>query len=43
MNAPTRLAGQGTDPFTVAGCAYRSRLLIGTGMLVWTWRRPQKV
>jgi thiazole synthase len=31
MNAPTRLAGQGTDLLVVAGRAYRSRLLIGTG------------
>jgi thiazole synthase len=31
MNAPTRLAGQGADPLIVAGRAYRSRLLIGTG------------
>jgi thiazole synthase len=31
MNAPTRLPEQIADPFVVAGKAYRSRLLIGTG------------
>ena len=31
MNAPTRLADQIADPLLVAGRAYRSRLLIGTG------------
>ena len=31
MNAPTRLAGQIADPLLIAGSAYRSRLLIGTG------------
>src|SRR3989440_8759969 len=31
MNAPTRLAGQIADPLLIAGRAYRSRLLIGTG------------
>src|SRR5947209_18853018 len=31
MNAPTRLAEQIADPLLVAGRAYRSRLLIGTG------------
>ncbi len=31
MNAPTRLAEQIADPLLIAGRAYRSRLLIGTG------------
>jgi thiazole synthase len=31
MNAPTRLAGEIADPLLIAGRAYRSRLLIGTG------------
>jgi thiazole synthase len=31
MNAPTRLADQIADPLLIAGRAYRSRLLIGTG------------
>jgi len=31
MNAPTRLADQIADPLLIAGQAYRSRLLIGTG------------
>ena len=31
MNAPTRLAEQIADPLRIAGRAYRSRLLIGTG------------
>jgi len=31
MNAPTRLADQIADPLFIAGRAYRSRLLIGTG------------
>jgi thiazole synthase len=31
MNAPTRLAGEIADPLHIAGRAYRSRLLIGTG------------
>src|SRR5437660_12766836 len=31
MNAPTRLAEQIADPLFIAGRAYRSRLLIGTG------------
>ncbi|HET7201642.1 MAG TPA: thiazole synthase [Burkholderiales bacterium] len=31
MNAPTRLAEQLADPLRIAGRAYRSRLLIGTG------------
>src|SRR5256885_12608866 len=31
MNAPTRLAEQIADPLLIAGQAYRSRLLIGTG------------
>ncbi len=31
MNAPTRLAGEAADPLLIAGRAYRSRLLIGTG------------
>jgi thiazole synthase len=31
MNAPTRLPEQTTDPLVIAGRAYRSRLLIGTG------------
>jgi thiazole synthase len=31
MNAPTRLPEQGADPLLIAGRAYRSRLLIGTG------------
>ncbi len=31
MNAPTRLAEQIADPLLIAGHAYRSRLLIGTG------------
>src|SRR5712691_1411355 len=31
MNAPTRLAEEIADPLLVAGRAYRSRLLIGTG------------
>jgi thiazole synthase len=31
MNAPTRLPEQTTDPLAIAGRAYRSRLLIGTG------------
>jgi thiazole synthase len=31
MNAPTRIAEQSSDPLLIAGRAYRSRLLIGTG------------
>src|SRR6266568_2095237 len=31
MNAPTRLAEEIADPLLIAGRAYRSRLLIGTG------------
>jgi thiazole synthase len=31
MNAPTRLPEQTADPLVIAGRAYRSRLLIGTG------------
>jgi len=31
MNAPTRLPEQAADPLVIAGRAYRSRLLIGTG------------
>ena len=31
MNAPTRIAEQIADPLLIAGRAYRSRLLIGTG------------
>jgi len=31
MNAPTRLPEQTADPLMIAGRAYRSRLLIGTG------------
>src|SRR5712671_1962516 len=31
MNAPTRLAEEIADPLLVAGRAYRSRLLVGTG------------
>jgi len=31
MNAPTRLPEQTADPLLIAGRAYRSRLLIGTG------------
>ena len=31
MNAPTRLADEIADPLLIAGRAYRSRLLIGTG------------
>ncbi len=31
MNAPTRLPGQAADPLLIAGRAYHSRLLIGTG------------
>jgi thiazole synthase len=31
MNAPTRLPEQSADPLLIAGRAYRSRLLIGTG------------
>jgi thiazole synthase len=31
MNAPTRLPEQAADPLVIAGHAYRSRLLIGTG------------
>src|SRR5438477_2216957 len=31
MNAPTRLSEQIADPLLIAGSAYRSRLLIGTG------------
>src|SRR5882724_5248580 len=31
MNAPTRLAEQIADPLLIAGRAYRSRLLVGTG------------
>jgi len=31
MNAPTRLPEQASDPLVIAGRAYRSRLLIGTG------------
>src|SRR5262245_15140963 len=31
MNAPTRIAGEIADPLLIAGRAYRSRLLIGTG------------
>jgi thiazole synthase len=31
VNAPTRLAGEIADPLLIAGRAYRSRLLIGTG------------
>jgi thiazole synthase len=31
MNAPTRIAEQIPDPLLIAGRAYRSRLLIGTG------------
>ena len=31
MNAPTRLAEQIADPLLIAGRAYRSRLLLGTG------------
>src|SRR5438128_5513742 len=31
MNAPTRLADEIADPLLIAGRAYRSRLLVGTG------------
>jgi thiazole synthase len=31
MNAPTRIPEQAADPLVIAGRAYRSRLLIGTG------------
>jgi len=31
MNAPSRLSEQAVDPLVIAGRAYRSRLLIGTG------------
>jgi thiazole synthase len=31
MNAPARLPGEAADPLLIAGRAYRSRLLIGTG------------